>query len=373
MVTRRARLALALLLLALAPAAVGTSPLPPVDAAGAPVPLAALPAPPNLEERAQDAYAGTTGQRLDREDVDVGMDLDFRDLDFDALGVVFGGGSFRADARLTARLDFHVLSVGRVQESVEDAAGRPVDLSEYGLDARDQYLTADAFRATLAGEALAAFQHEQEARVVRLVTESFPDVTVLQSRAAWSNTSASANARGDELPSPGHPAPTTDARDPPVTLLTVVELQYQKRQSLVGLLDGLWGPGADGDAALRERLDAASLHAPQERSAFALFGIPQVIHVDAPPGWDVALRLRLPEGFTFEEASPDVAVDGSLREARTYALARESDEEVGGTVAVTLGSRSLVAFAMLGAVLVAGALVRVPTLLAANRLMHPRR
>lgn len=363
MVTRRVLVALALLLLAAPPALGRTLFLDPAPPTGVPAPASV----PELEERAEDLYAGATGERLDREEVDVAMDLDFRDLDFDALGVVFGGGSFRADARLTARLDFHVLSVGRVQDSVEDAVGRPVDLPAYGLDARDQYLTADAFRATLAGEALAAFQDEQEARVVKMVTESFPDVTVLQSYATWSNTSVASNARGDEPPRPDHPAPRTDARDPPVTLVTVVELQYHKRQSLLGLLDGAWGSGLGGGA------EDAGTPAPQDRSAFALFGLRQPLRLDAPPGWDVLLRLRLPEGFTFEEASPDVLVDDSLREAHAVALARESGETVPGPASVTLGSRYLVSVAMLGAVLLAGALVRVPAILVANRLFHPKR
>ena len=378
MVSHASRALLVLALLALPLTSAGgvdvDAALPAPAAEALPLPDAA-PLPPlgEAQARVQDLLAALTGQRLDREDVDVTMEVAFRDVDFDALAVVFGGGSLQADARLTARLDFHVLSVGRVQDSLEDATGIPVDLSDLGLDARNQYLTADAFRATLAGEALAAFQHEQEARVVQLVSESFPDVTVLRSTAQWTNTSASVNARGDEPPSLARPAPRTDARNPPVTLTTVVELQYQKRQSLVGFLDGLWREAAAPEDSMRARLDAEAQRAPQERSAFAVFGIPQVIRVNAPPGWDVSLRLRLPEGFTFEEASPDVTLDDTLREAETFALARESEREVGGAVAVTLSSRYHVALAMLGIVLALGAAVRVPTLLLANRLLFPRR
>lgn len=365
MVTRRLALLLVLAAL-LAPAAHAALPAVPA------LPPAADPV--QARERAEDVYAAATGERLDREEVDVRMDMEFRDVGFDAFGMVFGGGSFRADARLTTRLDFHVISVGRVQDALEEASGTPVDPSEHGLDARRQHLSADAFRATLAGQALAAFQQEQEARVTRLVTESFPEVTVLGSYFAWANTSVSDSRRGDPLPGLARPAPGHDARNPPVTLVSVLELQYARRVSLVSWLEDAWtrDPAERAEESLRERLEAEARGAAHERSLFGVYGLPQLIQVRAPPGWDVRLTLRLPEGYTFEEASPEVRVDDALRSATTAAYARDSDAPVTSAAAVTLGSRTHVAFLLLGVVLVAGAALRVPAILLANRLLFPR-
>lgn len=365
MVRRRALLA-ALLLLPVASAA---------PALGLPLPAGPEDALEEAQRRGHDAYAATTGERLDREEVDVTMDMEFRDVRLDAFGLVFGGGTFVAQSRLTTRLAFHVISVGRVQESLEEASGQPLDPSSLGLDARRQHLTADAFRATLAGEALAAFQAEQEVRVAQLVAESFPDVTVRGSYFAWSNTSASDNGRGDDPPGAARPTPGMDARNPPVTLVSVLDLEYRRRESLLGLVEDAFAsapPAEESEERLRERLEDEAHGAPHERSVFALLGVPQLIRVNAPSGWDVTLRIRLPEGLTFEEASPDVALEDGLRAARTSAYARDSETEVQSAVAVTLGSRAHVAFALLGLVLLGGVVVRVPACLVGNWLARRR-
>lgn len=340
--------------------------LPPADAP----PLVPTPSPDpppvvgEVHRRAKDAYAGLTGERLDREDVEVRMEMEFHDLDVDPLGVALGGGRVAAQARLTTRIDFHVVSVARLQEAVEEATGFPANSSAWGLDASRQFMTADAFRATLAGEALAAFQQEQERRVVRLLTDSFPDVTVRASRFEWSNASLGTSGRPD--PSGGRP--TYDPRDPPVTLVSVLDVEYQKRRSLVGILEDALAP----DEPPAARAGAPRAGPSPGADPFALLGVTQAFHLRVPPGWDLTLRLRLPEGLTLEDASPDVRVDADLRGATTGAHAGDSDVEVASAVALTIGSRHAVALGLLAAVLVVGAALRVPAVLVANRLVRRR-
>lgn len=316
------------------------------------------------QRRAKDAYSGMTGERLDREDVDVAMRMEFRDLDVEPFAVAFGGGRIAAEARLTTRIDFHVVSVQRIQEAVEEATGFPANLTELGIDARSQYLTADAFRATLVGEALAAFQEEQERRAVRLLADSFPDVSVRASRFEWANTTTALRERGASLPGQ---APEHDPRNPPVTLVSVLDLEYQKRRSLAGLVEDLLASPPSLGRAGAGGEDAA------EASPFALLGVTQTLRLRVPPGWDLTLALELPEGLTFESASPDVALAENMREARASAHAGDSDVEVASAVALTVGSRHAVALGLLAAVLAVGAVLRVPGILVANRLVRRRR
>jgi hypothetical protein len=81
----------------------------------------------------------------------------------------------------------------------------------------------------------------------------------------------------------------------------------------------------------------------------------------------MTLDLHLPEGYTFEEASPDVDVDRSQRGARTFTLAGDSDRQVVNPITLSISSRYIVSVALLATVLVLGALLRFPTLLVANQ------
>lgn len=319
------------------------------------------------QRRAKDAYGGMTGERLDREDVDVTMRMEFRDLDVEPVAVALGGGRIAAEARLTTRIDFHVVSVQRIREAFEEATGFPANLSEAGLDAESQYLTADAFRATLAGEALAAFQDEQERRAVRLLSDSFPDVTIRASRFEWANTTTPVRERGAPLAAD---APERDPRNPPVTLVSVIDLEYQKRRSLAGLVEDLLASPPSRKSAAGGDRDAGE---GPGADPFALLGVTQSLRLRVPPGWDLTLALRLPEGLTFEAASPDVVVAPDLREARTAAHAGDSDVEVASAVALTVGSRHAVALGLLACVLLVGAVLRVPAILLANRLVRKGR
>ncbi|MEA3201151.1 MAG: hypothetical protein QOE90_2579 [Thermoplasmata archaeon] len=320
-----------------------------------------------------------TGTNLTREDVRIALDLDFRSLDFDAIGVVFGGGDFRAQGRLTAHLEFRAINVSHLEGALP-RQGIPAG------PAGQTVITAGEFRDTLSAAAVAAFETQEQALLTSFVATTFPDATVLSSRFAWSNVSP------QDTPTPGAPrvpsspqtvqSPVPDSREPPVTLDTTLDVQYLKRESLVDLVEQLLdrqhlSPAERAKKDARDRMLAdirgQSAGALYERSAFDLLGITQLIVIEMPPGWDLGLTLHLPKGYTYEYASPDVTVDGGHGSATTVALADSSLVPVKDPVAVSLSNRYLVAVTMVAAVLLCGAALRFPVMLVANRVGRRRR
>lgn len=369
---RRVALVLVAILLAPAVAAqvpVATPPLPELPIVGDPT--QPYPAAVHVGEFA-------AGTNLTREDVRVSLDLDFRSLDFQAVGVVFGGGDFRAQGRLSAHLEFRAINVS----TLSNAAGAPLG----GLNGTlgRTVLTAGEFRSSLSAAAIAAFQRQQQDALAAFVGSTFPDATVLAARFAWSNVSPSDNPPPTFPRVPSNPAdptqlrsPVPDSREPPVTLDTVLDVQYLKRESLLDLVEDLLdrdhlSPLEKARKEQRDRLleeiRGRSAGALYERSAFDVLGITQLIVIEMPPGWDLALTLHLPKGYTYEYASPDVTLDGARGSASTVTLADSSLQPVKNPVAVSLSNRYLVAVALLCAVLLAGALLRFPAMLVANRV-----
>src|SRR5581483_12361766 len=100
----------------------------------------------------------------------------------------------------------------------------------------------------------------------------------------------------------------------PIVLDVTLDVQYLKRESLVHIVETALDKSrltpqeqqAKADRqALLERVRGGSTGALYERSAFDILGIDQVVVMEAPAGWDVAVTLRLPKGYTYEYASPD--------------------------------------------------------------------
>lgn len=368
---RRALLGLFLLMLA-APVAPGLAPAPGLPAAsgGGAGPLDFLTG-PLVENATRLAYAAT-GDNITREDVRVLLRMDFRTLDFDTVGVIFGGGDFEAQARLHAHLEFRALSIRHLEGALERAGVEKGEVQNVtGVNLSRQFLTADQFRAALVGEALAAFEAEQEEKAAGFLQETFPDLTVLSTRFAWTNTSPETSLVGD---GPGQ----VRLKDPPIALDVVLDVQYLKRTSLMGILDAFLEKKAEeteadrqaeeAEDALLDRLKSENEGAFYERSAFSLLGLTQLIVLEIDPGWDLEIVLSLPEGYTYEYASPDVTLDPDQRSARTLTFARTAEGPVANPVAVSLSNRFMVSVALLATMLMTGALLRFPTLLVATRL-----
>jgi len=355
----------------------------PISAAGLPaVPTPPLPLPLDPNNPGGTAVAAAelaSGTNLTREDVRIHLDLDFRSLDFQTLGVLFGGGDFRAQGRLTAHLEFRAINVSRFY-GLSPRAPPNGSLDRAG----PMVITAGEFRATLSAAAVAAFEAQEQDALTTFVSTTFPDATLLASRFSWSNVSP----LDEPTPSPSVPdgpgavrSPLPDSREPPVALDTTLDVQYLKRESLVSILQDVLDAQHLSPAERQQKLDrkhlldeirGESAGALYERSAFDLLGITQLIVIKMEPGWDLALTLHLPKGYTYEYASPDVEVDPGHGSASTVTLADSSSEAVRNPVAVSLSNRYLVAVALACTVLFAGALLRFPTMLVANRVGRRR-
>ena len=320
------------------------------------------------------------GENLSHEDVRIYLDMEFRTLDFDALGVVFGGGTFEAQARLAARLEVRSLGLYRVSDILNGSTQGRVNLSATPLaeDVNRTHITADELRTLLAGELLAAFQTQQQDAAEAFIGEAFPDMTVLASRFRWANVNPAVNQVGD-----------ADAQDdplgfhllePPIVLDVAFDLQYLKRESLANLMEQARAKGeAETNASegpeerLLEELKAQQQAAFYERSAFSVLGLTQLLNLEMMPGWDMFLTLRLPEGYTFEEASPDVTVDEAYQSARVLTLAGDAETSVANPVLVSISNRYLVSASLLASVLLVGAILRFPATLVWGRARAWRR
>lgn len=314
---------------------------------------------------------GATGTDLFREEVDIHMRMEFRTVDFDTINVVFGGGTFQAQARLATRFEFYVISASRIQEALEKVAPGQANLSRYGVDASRNYIAADEFRATFAGPALQAFEDEQEERATEFITSTLPNVTVLSAQFVWSNAEPTEGWEGDLLTPPSDPREANDLRLPPIVLDTVFELQYVERTSLLTIAEDYWQTRKDERTAERKE-QVADAAADYERGAFGVMGITQVVDLKMPPGWNLALSVALPQGYTFEEASPDVDLAADRRAAAASTFARHADGFVANPVALTFSNRFVVSTAMLAVVLICGAGLRFPITLLWNLVRRRR-
>lgn len=365
-------LALTFILIVLAPAAL----TPPALAQTLPqTPLDPLLRP--TVGRAVETTQYAAGVDLTREEVDIDMRMEFRTVDFDTVNVVFGGGTFQAQARLSTRFEFYVLSAERISDAIEDALPGAGNLSNYGIPTDKQYIAADEFRATFVGEALQAFEQEQEERAAQFITATLPNVTVLSTQFVWSNTEPQEGREQTGAPAVDPRAPPTardlnDLRLPPLVLDTVFELQYVERTSLLDILDSALHEDSRSEREEEREKQVADAAANFERSAFGMLGLTQVLDLEMEPGWNFELVMLLPQGYTFEEASPEVTLDASHRQATTTTLARDALSTVANPVALTFSNRFVVSTAMLAIVLIAGAILRFVFTLVWNRARRAR-
>lgn len=311
-------------------------------------------------------------ENISHEDVRILLDMDFRTLDFDAVGVVFGGGTFEAQARLTAYLELRSLALYRVNDAINASSEGNLNLSRLymGGDLNSTFITADELRTALAGEGLAVFQEQQQDAAEAFIMDAFPDMTVLSSRVAWSDVNPMDNAKGDADAADIH------LLEPPIALRVVFDLQYLRRESLADLIDSPEDEGPDPEdpeEKLLEELKSKQQAAFYERSAFSVLGLTQLLNLGMSPGWDLVLRLTLPQGYTFEDVSPDVRVEDRHRTALVFTLAGDAEGDVHNPVFVAISNRYLVSVSLLAVVVLLGVILRFPVTLAWGRARAWRR
>ncbi|MHB8634559.1 MAG: hypothetical protein ACYDBQ_11450 [Thermoplasmatota archaeon] len=312
------------------------------------------------------AVENQTGQDLHREDIRLDLALGITNVDYQIVGILFGGGKVAADADIHMHIEFRAVSAARLDEALRAASGEAnVTLNgTFGFPSHRAALTAEEIRLVGAGALLQAFQAFEVGAARRYVEATLPGVSVGTVEAQWSHTLPASALLQPDLPTPVDLSPANAARwaagspalnqrDPPIVLDLAAPLHYLSRVSLTGMLHA--SPSPDADLAARLRKDAGE--GPGGASAFSLFGYSQILKFQVPPGWLLNVTLDIPKGFTIEGATPDLAVSSEHR-SLAFGLDGSSTRQLSDRPALaTLSSRFLVTSTGFVAVVLAGGAV----------------
>lgn len=371
---RLAAAILALAILAIVPAAGGqlpTLPRAPGDVLG-----------PTLDRAAPAAIAPTeneTGEDLHTEDVRVDMRVSLINVEYQLVGILFGGGKVAADATVDAHLEFRAVSTKRLDEAIRATSGDANASLQgtFGFPSNRTAVTAEEVRVIGGGALLAAFQAYQAEETKRLVEATLPELVLLSTTLDWTNTAPAHGLREYEPPEApptdlaeaADAAPETDLREPPLTLDLHARLNFLSRVSLGEILQEEAAKAGSDDETPAERLkrslrenETAGL---LDRTAFNALGITQLLAFGIPPGWRVTLTLSVPAGYTVEGVTDELILAADHR-GIGYALdggARETAAERAGLV--TVSNRFLVTATALALVALAGTALRLPVEMAA--------
>lgn len=324
--------------------------------------------PPSENESAQDLHS---------EDIRVAVVLDVVSIDYQVVGILFGGGKIAADAVCDLRLEFRGVSAERLDAAIQSGTGdvNASLQSMFGVPSDRLALTAEEVRVLGAGALLAYFQAYEARKAQTFLQETLPGLTILDMALEWSNTLPASYVTGAEPP--GVPAfdPTQPLslastfgvpplREPPLVLDAQARLNYLTRISLAEMLKPEGNATAEqekeAERDLKRRLQEEQGDRFVDRSAFNLLGFGQVLNVSVPPGWRVDVGVNVPKGYTVEGATDELVVAGDSRGA-ALALDGLARTEAANPVALaTLSNRFLVTTVVLGAVLLFGFALRLP-------------
>ncbi|MES2155256.1 MAG: hypothetical protein V4510_09000 [bacterium] len=321
-----------------------------------------------------------SGEDLHGEDIAAVLDLDIRNVDDDVVGIVFGGGKVGADAVATFHLDFRAVGADRLDEAIRSGTGdaNASLRNSFGVPANRTALTAEEVRLVGAGELLALFQAYELGAAKRYLEASLPGLTVLDLSGAWSNTLPASGLRSGHLPGvpdPNNPyatvgqPPIPPLREPPLVLDARARLQYLDRFSLVGILQRPDRPDTERDR-LQARIEHAQSDAVTDRSAFRLLGLKQLLDVQVPPGWRLAVTMTVPQGFTIEGATDEIIVSSDHRSATYHASGDGRTTAVSQAAVVTVSNRYIVTITVLAVALLAGYVLRLPIEMAGLRIAY---
>jgi len=351
------------------------------------VPVLAQPIPPGalgnrlhpvLDPVVANATGGlesASGQDLHTEDIRIDLDLDVRNVDYQVVSLLFGGGKVGADIDALVHLEFRAVSTTRLDEAVRATSGENnVTLrGTFGVPTSRVALTAEEIRLVGAGALLQAFQGYEAGAAKGFIEDTVPGLAVQSATFTWGNTEPGKyllDARPPDLSGfdPTNPEGGLDLvhapplRDPPLTLDAHMRLQYLDRISLVQILDkALKNKTGDAAAALKDRLQAQQGDRFLDRSAFNLLGFGQVLNFSVPPGWRLNVTMEVPRGFTIEGVTDELAAAGDHR-SLTYVLdGGQRSVAAAQPGLVTLSDRFIVTATVLAAVALVGYAIRLPT------------
>lgn len=312
------------------------------------------------------------GEDLHGEDVRVVANLDVRSVDYQLVGILFGGGKVAADLTATVRIEFRGVGLWRLDEAMQAATGEAnvTVRNMFGIPTHRVALTAEEIRLAGAGVLLAAFQEYQAEAAKQFLEDTVPGLTVLSSSVTWSNT-IPLSAVATPNVSPDSNAITgllldkggVELREPPLVLDATVRMQYLENTNIVQLLTPTEPANqtqAEAQAAQRDALLERDLGGILERPVFGILGYSQLLAFGIPPGWRMEVHLTVPEGFTVEGATTAL-VTAQDRRSLSYTLDGSSrHDEAHDAGVATLSSRFLVTTAALVAIILIGYVIRLP-------------
>ncbi|MGB0652749.1 MAG: hypothetical protein ACPGQL_06065 [Thermoplasmatota archaeon] len=318
------------------------------------------------------AFENVTGENIVYEDIRIVLGLDVVNVDYQIIGILFGGGKVQADATATVQIEVRAISLERIDEALRAATGEAnlTAASVLGVPSDRIAITAEELRILGAGVVLSILQSYLETFARDFIETTVPGMLVQSIRFAWSNTLPAQELRDlmtpDTLTDPDGPGHVADAavpdiREPPLVLSVETAARYLDRLALYDIIrESLAGnASASQEDPVEEQLRAQHQPRFRDSTAFALLGYGQLLQFEIPPGWRIELNLETPKGFTVEDAT-DVFVVGQKRANAGYTLDAAPGDEDAPAGIVTLSNRFLVTSVLFGAVLLVGTLIRVP-------------
>jgi len=307
-----------------------------------------------------------TGDDLHSEEFHIQADLNVTNIEYQIMGILFGGGKIQADLRGRLSIDFHAVSMERLDDAIRAAAGNDnVSMHDtFGVPSDRMALTAEEIRLIGAGALLAAFQTQQEGLATRYVIDLVPGLRILGLDVQWSNTQPVSDLTTIINDPPGYDPGIPSLRDPPLRLDVIVDLQYLDRLSAYDILRGVVNQNKTDDPVadeLKKELLAEQELPFLQRTAFQVMGIGQLLNLELQPGWTLDVSLRVPKGFTVVGVTDELDRSDDRQTARYYLDGSERSEANSDAAVVTVSNRFLVTTVLLVSVLLLGVVLRAST------------
>lgn len=319
-----------------------------------------------------------TREDLRNEEIEIDLLLDIRDAELSVLEILFGGGRVSAAARCVIGIDFHAVSVSRLDEALRTTTGDAnISLRKnFGIETHRMVLTAEEIRLVGGGVLLQAFQALQEEATKRLIEGLLPGVSVMEADFEWSNILPLAAAREQDY--------NVRLREPPLRLDAKVGIAYLDRYSAIEIVrlareSQNRTQEEEAEKALKEQIEENQTVPAEERNAFMFLGYSQLIDVSLPQGWRMNMTMQVPKGYTIEAVSEELILSGDHRSASYFVDGsnRTSTFSTAGvaTVSNRFGVTGLVIGATIAVALVARLVLEASVFgsMAFARYLHGRR
>jgi len=299
---------------------------------------------------------GQTGEELDREDIRVGMDMEFTKGEVNLLGFLVGSARTEITAHLEARIEIRVVSSDRIRALVEGE-------NPYNATAENTtflstiYIPADVFRASFSGSVIDNFKADQEDALEIYFRRTFPELQMSDLGISWSNIRAQ-DVIADE-----------DIFEPPIIADVEMTLNYLRVDSIDSLVasyfDARQEPGPRRQYIADLKKDAGDPL--RSRDFFSAAAYSQLVNLTAQPGWAIDIDFQLPRGYEFTYFNEEVS-DVTPRTASIHLDALDQDGDAHRVYLASITHKRGVAATLFVVMWAVGLLLATP-----GRLLYSRR